>query len=65
MRQEKKAFYKNRFTILHDQVKSKVLNKEGAIVPDSLAIQGVQESMASTISDSAASVELFESIFEL
>lgn len=44
--------------VLHDQVESKVLDEEGAVVPHGLAVEGVQERVTGTISDSAAPVSL-------
>jgi len=44
--------------VLHDQVKGEVLNEEGTVVPHGLAVEGVQESVTSTISDGAAPVGL-------
>jgi hypothetical protein len=40
--------------VLHDQVEGKVLDEEGAVVPHGLAVEGVQERVTGTISDSAA-----------
>lgn len=41
---------------VHDQVESEVLNEVIAVVPETLAVERVQQRVTSTVSDTAASV---------
>lgn len=53
------------FAVLHDQVESKILNEEVCVVTQRLAIERVQEGMASTIGGSCATIGLASlSIFQ-
>ena len=44
--------------ILHDEIKSKVLDEEVGIVAQGLAIEGVEDSVASTVGGGGAAVGL-------
>jgi hypothetical protein len=46
----------NTLAILHDQVQGKVFNEEVCVVSERLAIKGVEESMAGTVSSCSATV---------
>lgn len=43
-------------SVLHDQIKSEVLNEEIGVMTQRLAVEGVKESVAGTISGSSATV---------
>jgi hypothetical protein len=46
------------FTVLHDQIKSEVLNEENAVVTESATEKCVQHGVTSSVSDRTASVSL-------
>jgi hypothetical protein len=48
----------DRLAILHDEIKSKVLDEEVGIVAQGLAIEGVEDSVASTVGGGGAAVGL-------
>lgn len=48
----------NTLAILHDQVQGKVFNEEIRVVSQRLAVKGVEESVASTVSSRGATVRL-------
>jgi len=46
----------NTLALVHDQIKGKVLHKEGGVVLQSLSIESVQESMSGAVSSSSTAV---------